>query len=255
MSLSKPYYRITRPGAYIPDYVTDLRYAADRLQLSRAYLSIEGELRKIFNYIEPDESNRLTFSFALYSLLLRACTEVEVNCKEIMEANGYSKRNMGMRDYTKVEKSSKLSCYRAVYRNWRQNCNGSVTYKPKILTPFQSFASGTSPAWYQAYNKVKHNREDNLELANLENCMNAVAAILILLYSQFGSCCIESYDNEQHLYWEDPSNPYDGVFDVNVIFDIEPLPAGTWAEEEYYDFDWRTMKGQVEPFTKFDFFV
>lgn len=254
MSLSKPYYRITRPGAYIPDYVTDLRYAADRIQLSRAYLSIEGELRKIFNYIEPDESNRLTFSFALYSLLLRACTEVEVNCKEIMEANGYSKRNMGMRDYTKLEKSSKLSCYQAVYRNWRQDGNGSVTYKPKILTPFQSFASGTSPAWYQAYNKVKHNREDNLELANLENCMNAVAAILILLYSQFGSCCIESYASGQHLHWHEMGS-YDNAFDADVMFDIKPLPKGTWAKEECYDFDWNALQGQAEPFDRFGFSV
>ena len=87
MGISKPFYRIARPKAYIPDYAVDPRYAKDRLQLSRAYVNIEKELRNIFNYIEPDEDNRNAFSFELYSLLLRACTEVELNCKQIMEAN------------------------------------------------------------------------------------------------------------------------------------------------------------------------
>ena len=77
MGLSKPYYRIARPKAYIPNYVTDDRYAFDRLQLSRAYVNIEKQLRDIFNHIEPDEANKNTFSFELYTLLLRACTEVD----------------------------------------------------------------------------------------------------------------------------------------------------------------------------------
>ena len=92
MGISKPFYRIARPKAYIPDYAVDSRYAKDRLQLSRAYVNIEKELRNLFNYIEPDEDNRNTFSFELYSLLLRACTEVELNCKQIMEANGATPR-------------------------------------------------------------------------------------------------------------------------------------------------------------------
>ena len=93
MSLSKPYFRIARPKAFIADYVVDPRYATDRIQLSRAYINIEKELRNIFDYVEPDENHLSTFSFELYSLLLRACTEVELNCKLIMKANGVTRRN------------------------------------------------------------------------------------------------------------------------------------------------------------------
>lgn len=66
MGLSKPYYRIARPKAYIPNYVTDDRYAFDRLQLSRAYVNIEKQLRDIFNHIEPDEANKTAFSFDIF---------------------------------------------------------------------------------------------------------------------------------------------------------------------------------------------
>jgi len=43
MNLSKPYYRIARPKAFIPSYVKDIRYAPERLQLSRSYTK---EVRK-----------------------------------------------------------------------------------------------------------------------------------------------------------------------------------------------------------------
>ena len=111
MSISRPFFRIARPKAYIPSYVTDPRYASDRRQLGRAYLNIEKDLRNIFDYIEPDEGNLSVFSFELYSLLLRACTEVELNCKLIMEANGATPqgRFFTMADYKKLEKSSLLS--------------------------------------------------------------------------------------------------------------------------------------------------
>jgi hypothetical protein len=40
--------------------------------------------------------------------------------------------------------------------------------------------------WYYAYNQVKHNRSDNIPHANLKHLLDAVAAIHILLESQYG---------------------------------------------------------------------
>lgn len=257
MGLSKPFYRIARPKAYILGYVIDNRYASDRLQLSRAYISIEKELRRIFYFVEPAEENKNAFSFEMYSLLLRACTEVELNCKEIMEANGaISQGNFfTMKDYKKLEKSSLLSKYSAIYANWRQKnpSTNKVEYVKKVFQPFANFDLfiNESPDWYQAYNKVKHNREENLECANLENCMNAVAAILILLYSQFGSRCIESYGTNG-LAWREIDN-YDLNFDADVIFEICPPDISDWQETELYDFDWEKIKVDSNPFEKFIF--
>ena len=42
---------IARPKSFVPDYAVDKRYASDRLQLSRAYINIEKELRSIFKAI------------------------------------------------------------------------------------------------------------------------------------------------------------------------------------------------------------
>ena len=257
MALPKPYYRIARPKASIPDYVVDSRYAPDRRQLSRAYINIEKELRNIFNYIEPDENNLKAFSFELYSLLLRACTEVELNCKLIMKANGATRRDdhFTMNDYKQIEQASQLSKYVAKFNNWRRKNphSGEIEYISKEFIPFANFAPSISksPDWYSAYNTVKHNREENLEQANLENCMNAVAGILVLLYSQFGAQCIETY-GISGIYWH-LDGEYDNVFDADVIFTIHPPKIEDWSEAELYDFNWDTIKTDPEPFDKYRF--
>lgn len=257
MSLNKPFYRIARPKAYIPEYVFDPRYSNDRLQLSRAYVNIEKELRNIFNYIEPDEDNKQTFSFELYSLLLRACTEVELNCKQILEANGATPigKFFTMSDYKKLEKSSMLSKYKVVYQNWRQRNSDTkeLEYIRKEFYPFKNFdiSISKSPNWYTDYNSVKHNREGNLEKANLENCMNAIAGILVLLYSQYGASCIETYGSSG-LGWME-FGAYDNHFDANVIFAIYPPKLEDWKDEDLYDFNWDELKNCDEPFAKFSF--
>lgn len=259
MSISKPYFRIARPKAFIPDYVRDSRYATDRQQLSRAYINIEKKLREIFNYIEPDADNLSTFSFELYSLLLRACTEVELNCKIILEANGAipgdGRGDFTMDDYKKLEKSSLLSKYIVKYCSWRQrdHATNEIEYISKEFCPFMNFdpSINKSPDWYKAYNKVKHNREENLEKANLENCMNAVAGVLVLLYSQFGSQCVETYGSNGICVQEFGSS--DLNFDADVIFQIQPPQLTDWTEEELYDFNWDQLKNDPQPFREFPF--
>lgn len=253
MSLSKPFYRIARPKSYIPNYAMDKRYASDRLQLSRAYLCIEKELRNIFNFIEPSEQNVKVFSFELYSLLLRACTEVELNCKLILTSNGYTKSgNFNMCDYKKIQKSSKLSLYKISINNWRYNDEDrNYYYDKKILYPFGSFELDKSPSWYSDYNQVKHNREDNFQKASLENVLNAVAGILILLYSQFGSCCLDTY-GVSGMYWQEVED-YDNYFDADTIFEINPPSINEWTTDEQYIFDWNDLKCSSNPFDKFSF--
>lgn len=126
----------------------------------------------------------------------------------------------------------------------KNSLTSKVEYVKKEFRPFANFdtAIAKSPDWYRAYNQVKHNREDNLEKANLENCMNAVAGILVLLYSQFGSKCIETYGS-CGVSFIDFDEDYDDPFDADVIFEINPPQI----------IDWNEIKSSPEPFEKFTF--
>jgi hypothetical protein len=52
--------------------------------------------------------------------------------------------------------------------------------------PWASWASQESPEWWECYQKVKHERQDHYQAANLENTFEAVSGLfcLILYYYQ-----------------------------------------------------------------------
>ncbi len=275
MAIKKPYryiYRqnINKSSTDKYEYVRDAKYASNRVNLSRAYTNIERKLREILDYIEPSEKNKNVYSVELYSLLLRACTEVELNLKQIMQSNGENGNNdsFNMNKYIWVEQSSRLSEYELKFLNWRvdqKRGKGNikqyiVRYEDKILCPFKEFGirnksknansrSGT-PEWYRSYNKVKHNRETNFRVATLDNCMNAVAGILVLLYSEFGPYCIDTY-TKTGVQLIEAGNDYEPIFDADVMFEIYKKPE--WKNEEKYDFNWAELKNDPNPFDTFHF--
>lgn len=252
MKIQKPYYRIMRPGSvFISRYVLDPRYASNRKQLGRVYLNLENKLNKILDYVEPDERNLKTFSIELYTLLLRACTEVETNCKLILSANGVSEKKLkNIKDYSMLEQSSRLSEYRVKYQDWKEYNPDTqqVKYIEKEFRPFQCFAERNSPKWYSDYNQVKHDRERNLHLANLENCMNAVAAVLVLLYSQFGTFGVPNYG--QPVFWLS-GDESDYPINNDSFFILEPPIS--WKEDERYNFEWEKIRNQENPFATYPF--
>lgn len=245
MSLSKPYFRIIRPeirGSQCRDYEIDPRYAENRVSLCRSTNLIIKDLKVLFEYIEPCEENLKTFSHRTYELLLRAATEFETNCKAILSANGYQKLNgrLNITDYYKIENSSKLSEYSVKLYGWRNS--------DKILTPFIWKLSNNNHTldWYQHYNAVKHDRFKNFSKASLINVINAVAGLVITLYSQFSIHAFSSYAPGTFFTIDDG---YSTV--KNSIFAIKE-PA-SWNDDDMYGFNWNKLKNDNDPFKKFSF--
>ena len=81
----------------------DPRYAQDPEHYVRAYLLLQKDLEELFDYVEPSDQNLNCYSYRTHELLLRACVEVEANCKAILLENGYPKPrdDMNRNDYIK----------------------------------------------------------------------------------------------------------------------------------------------------------
>ncbi|AFY57118.1 hypothetical protein Riv7116_4702 [Rivularia sp. PCC 7116] len=155
MLLTKPYYRIARGLIYQEDinpYILDSRYCKERSSLCRAYKILQKDLETLFEYIEPCDSNKATYSHRTFELVLRICTEFEANCKGILIANGYKKspKQLNICDYYKINYAAKLSDYEVLLRTWHPN--------PLKLQPFNEWQGGTYQplSWYQSYNEAKH---------------------------------------------------------------------------------------------------
>lgn len=246
MSITKPYFRIMRPTVRKPgmtsddlysEYILDRRYSADRFMLCSGYKILEQDLKTLFEYIEPSNDNLSTYSHRTYELLLRASTEFETNCKQILNANSYSSsRSLNIIDYNKLNPAMRLSDYSVVLNFWRPG--------QKIIKPFDNWSISHTLNWYQAYNNVKHDRHINFHDASLENTIYAVAAVYTILFAQFSVFSFNPYQ-QISMYEENDDN---SIFMGESIFSIkQPI----WIDADRYDFDWNLLKGAANPFERY----
>lgn len=247
MTLKRPFFRIARPkkdGSWIRNigntYLLDNKYAENRFSSIRAFHILSSDLIKLFEYIEPCEENESTYSHRIYELFLRTATEIESNCKLILNANGYTARRLNIKDYYKINRATKFSEYEVRFNAW--------TPHKLLLKPFLAWGrTEYSPLqWYQNYNSVKHNRRSKFNLANLKNLMNAMSALFIILHSQYSMFIFSPYQNIHHL-----QNDENGFLSTQEsLFMIKPP---FWDKEERYEFDWNKIKESPTAISKFNF--
>jgi hypothetical protein len=117
MGIEKPYFRIWRP---MPDrnsrpyYVGDPLNSYDRYHLSESYNIIEKDLTEILEFIQPHKDNEQTFSHRIFELFLRACSEFEANCKQILYMNKYQRNGNNLEEsrlYYRIEDYYKIMVY------------------------------------------------------------------------------------------------------------------------------------------------
>lgn len=175
------------------------------------------KLENVFSIIEPDRAHDPVFGLELRELVILACTEVESAWKSVLLANGAKGRNFSTKKYVKLLEPMRL-------KEWEVRLNLFPDYGP--ITPFETWEdkeekTTKSLAWYDAYNKVKHNRESALAEATFGNVVNAMAALFILTIAQFGT---EHLDSD--LFGVDP-------------FYMSAFPE--WREDQYT----RPLKNQT----------
>jgi hypothetical protein len=113
--------------------------------------------------------------------LILACTEVESHCRGVLNANGVAGERLSMNDYVKLRAAMRLDEYAIAFPSY-------PWLEP--IRPFFGWGSTGKPTqdlpWYDAYNAVKHDRENKFERANLASVFAAVAACAIMIEAQFG---------------------------------------------------------------------
>ena len=247
MSVTRPYRRPCRQftdGSYTEggrsQYIVHPRYAQSPEHSVRAFLLLLKDLHDLFDYVEPADKNLCCYSYRIHALLLRACVEVEANCKAILKENGYVKSgDMNMNDYKKVNTSHRLSSYQVKIPNW----HGTQS----IRTPFLPWDDDKCLPWYQAYNTTKHDRHAEFETANFVHLIDASCGLLVLLSAQFGTNQFSPADTL--LATEGPRDGMEsgigGFFRVKFPDD--------WPDDMKYEFDWQTLKKEDDPFHEFDY--
>ena len=237
MPVNKPYKRTVRQlvdGSYSNSgnsgYIDHLDYAKSPEKFIRSFLLIQNDIKKLFEYIEPADKNKETYSYRIHGLFVRVCIEVEANCKAILRENGYKKTNyLNMEDYRLIEKTHRLSEYKVKLPRWEGRYG---SYRP-----FGEWAENGELRWYGHYHGIKHDIHTNFKHANIKNLIEATCGLVALLSAQFlnedfspepGSLIIGSLRS-------DMESSVGGYFWVKY-------PA--WDKKDRYDFEWQSIKNK-----------
>jgi hypothetical protein len=107
--------------------------------------------------------------------------EVESSWAAVLKENEYfSSGQLTTHDYVKLLTPMLLDSYEASLQSY-PHFPASVPFKDwDAANPTKSLI------WYDAYNRTKHDREENLKLATLHNAVQSVGAAVVMFHAQFG---------------------------------------------------------------------
>lgn len=135
---------------------------------------------RICQTVHPTAQTFDTFGHDIRNFLILACTEVENHWRGVLITNHIVKNNFGTQDYVKLRAAMRLDEYAVTFLSYPWLA---------AIKPFESW-NNASPTrtllWYDAYNGVKHNRENEFERATLRHAFEAVTACAIMVVAQFG---------------------------------------------------------------------
>ncbi len=136
------------------------------------FLALESDVERLSRFVEFTSSNFGTYSVEIAHLFLATASEVDVVAKLLCnQVDGT----------TKVDNIEK---YRNVLRRCLPEIERSIVTIPRYgleLHPWSSWLNNETPEWWQAHNKVKHQRGEHFASANLMNLLNAMAGIFLLI--------------------------------------------------------------------------
>ncbi|MHB8651946.1 MAG: hypothetical protein ACYC8S_02310 [Minisyncoccota bacterium] len=152
-------------------------------KLNESFVSLRillGKLENLFETIEPNKDNLLVYGHKIREVILLACMEVESSWTAVLKENGYSSPRLTTKDYVKLLNPMLLDGYELSLQSYPNF---------PTFTPFQGWDVSKPTAslnWYDSYNKTKHDREENLKSATLENAVYAIGAAVVMFHAQFG---------------------------------------------------------------------
>jgi hypothetical protein len=194
--------------------------AKKRNQYEPAFILLVGDFLRVCEFVEPTDTHLDVYSHRLYEILLRACTEFESLCREILIAHGFQKdTNWNITDFVKVAPLLDLQRQVSTALFWRPD--------PVNIAPFENWTpQAPSRPWYQGYNAVKHNRNAEFPHANMANVRNALSAVFIILarldFLEYQGSRLTAFGG----MWQGTNRYRDVPFALQYEFDASTLEPG-----------------------------
>jgi hypothetical protein len=148
---------------------------------------LKEHLERICQVVYPCEANHRAFGHEIRNVLILACTEVEGQWKGVLKANGIhrDKDRFATTDYAKLLVPMRLDQYSVRFPYYPK----VYPSKQNAIWPFRGWDEKNatqSLKWYDAYNNVKHDREEKFKEATLLRAFEAITGFFVIMCAQHG---------------------------------------------------------------------
>ncbi len=171
--------------------------------------ALTSQLFAICRVVQPSSSTMSVYGHEIRNLLLLAATEVESHWRRVLTLNGASLKGSSTAMFFPTRDVLALPEYEVSFHQY-------PWMEP--VAPFRTWVA-TEPTkslpWFDDYNAVKHNRDDEFHRATLQSAFEALAACAILTVARFGR-----------------KNAFAGSPELGTFFRFEALPY--WPLGEQY---------------------
>ncbi|MBI3128049.1 MAG: hypothetical protein HYZ11_10635 [Candidatus Tectomicrobia bacterium] len=137
------------------------------------FIALERDLEVASRYVEFCQQNFNVYSIEFAHLLFAAASEVDVVAKLLCQRLQPDARRHNIDDY------------KAVLLAGFPNLPATQVFVPRYsldLKPWDNWAGQDNPLWWRSYNNVKHERQKYFGEATFKNALNALGALLILVF-------------------------------------------------------------------------
>lgn len=154
------------------------------------FLSIESDLEIASRYVEFSQANYSTYSVHFARIITAAGSEFDSVAKDLCELIDSTKKPENINQYEPVI-SGRYSKF--------VDMEIEVSRFQLSLSPWKNWTAQQSPSWWsQGFNKIKHDRTNYYNQANLENALNASAGLFVGLlyfyYTTYGQIEISAFE-------------------------------------------------------------
>ncbi len=198
------------------------------------YKNIEKEVLELTNHIHFDDNQINIYSMKMAELLIRTVVEIESISKELYFLNDGEKANDNNLFFD-------TDCLDLLENKWRLSKKQVLLTSTnfhfttfKTLTPLKKAnkRGSSSSKWQQAYQGIKHNRNQNFQKGNIKNLLEACGALYLLnLYYKN-----ETYPLEKDIFGDKfDNNLGSNIFSIKINKYNQVSFEGKYPKNEDYE--------------------
>lgn len=152
------------------------------LEIWKQYQALERDTKEVIEHIPLVEEHLSVWSLRLGDILIVLGSVIDSVFKFALQYEGLTETMPEVMKKIRAKDRFDMGDYRQAFEDYYGLSSKHVYIRPlaKRIQPFEKWADGSSPDWWEAYQRVKHDKFVNKKDAQLRYVVDGLAGLFLL---------------------------------------------------------------------------